>query len=180
MTLFGSNLTPVNTVLSLCLLSGTYAMEFAPARHLSFTDFGKHRPENEFKGNCNCRGKVIELQRVPHASFNLANTEWWRWLREVIFPYASLVPVVHLRQLSLATARDRNELKGPILALNMLHCLVTKCKLAGIPASLPEPDLCNQARFLLPVACNSCIIGLSKPPLEVELQIFKQAGNLWW
>ncbi|KAF4790219.1 hypothetical protein TURU_143468 [Turdus rufiventris] len=28
---------------------GTYAMEFAPARHLSFTDFGKHRPENEFK-----------------------------------------------------------------------------------------------------------------------------------
>lgn len=76
--------------------------------------------------------------------------------------------------------RQKSELKGPILALSMLHCLVTKCKLAGIPASLPEPDLCNQAHFLLPVACNSCIIGLSKPLLEVELLIFKQAGNSWW
>lgn len=75
--------------------------------------------------------------------------------------------------------RQKSELKGPILALNMLHCLVTKCKLAGIPASLPEPDLCNQTRFLFPVACNNCIIGLSKPLLVVELPIFKQADNSW-
>lgn len=64
--------TPISTVLSLCLLSGTYAMEFSPARHLSFTDFGKHRRENKFKGTC--KGKVIELQGALHASFNLANT----------------------------------------------------------------------------------------------------------
>lgn len=75
--------------------------------------------------------------------------------------------------------RQKSELKGPILALNMLHCLETKCKLAGIPASLPEPDLCNQTRFLFPVPCNNCIIGLSKTLLVVELLIFKQADNLW-
>lgn len=75
--------------------------------------------------------------------------------------------------------RQKSELKGPILALNMLHCLVAKCKLAGIPASLPEPYLCNQTRFLFPVACNNWIIGLSKPLSVVELLIFKQADNSW-
>lgn len=49
-------------------------MEFSPAKHLSCTDFGKHRRENKFKGTCNYRRKVIELQGAPRASFNLANT----------------------------------------------------------------------------------------------------------
>ncbi|GAB0190154.1 hypothetical protein GRJ2_001480700 [Grus japonensis] len=51
-----------------------YAMEFSPARHLPFTDFGKHRCENKFKHICNCRGQVIEVQETPLANFNFANT----------------------------------------------------------------------------------------------------------
>ncbi|KAF2977221.1 hypothetical protein EK904_008007, partial [Melospiza melodia maxima] len=33
------------------LQEGTYAMEFSPAKHLSCTDFGKHRRENKFKAH---------------------------------------------------------------------------------------------------------------------------------
>lgn len=74
--------------------------------------------------------------------------------------------------------RQKTELTGSILAINMLHCLVTKHKLAGVPVGLPELR-CYQTGFLFAVAYNNCTITLSKRLSVVELLIFKQADHSW-
>lgn len=129
------------------------AIELSPARHLPDTDFGKHRCENKFKHICNCRDSVIEVQGAPPASFNLANRG-----KNSVGDYHLFICFSCSYGPSKASTsgycwRWKTELKGPILAINMLHCLVTKCKPAGVPASLPELRFMQSDRFPI----SSCL-----------------------